>query len=104
MAKQYHDTMAIVAQTSSPDLFITFTANPQWKEITKALLPGQTAQDQPDIITRIFQLKLKALCHDLFVKHVLGRVRAWMYTIEFQKRGLPHAHILAILEPDDKPK
>ena len=27
-----------------------------------------------------------------------------MYTIEFQKRGLPHAHILAILEPEDKPR
>jgi hypothetical protein len=27
-----------------------------------------------------------------------------MHVIEFQKRGLPHAHILVILNPEDKPK
>ena len=27
-----------------------------------------------------------------------------MYTIEFQKRGLPHAHILLILTDEDKPR
>lgn len=34
---------------------------------------------------------------------VLGKVVAHMYTIEFQKRGLPHAHILLILDRADKP-
>lgn len=27
-----------------------------------------------------------------------------MYVIEFQKRGLPHAHMLIWLHPDDRPK
>lgn len=27
-----------------------------------------------------------------------------MYVIEFQKRGLPHAHMLVWLHPDDRPK
>jgi len=27
-----------------------------------------------------------------------------MYVIEFQKRGLPHAHILLILEGQSKPR
>lgn len=32
---------------------------------------------------------------DLIVKHnIFGVVRCWMYSIEWQKRGLPHAHIL----------
>ena len=31
-----------------------------------------------------------------------GRVPAYAYTIEFQKRGLPHAHILIILHPEDR--
>jgi hypothetical protein len=26
-----------------------------------------------------------------------------MHVVEFQKRGLPHAHILLILDPRDKP-
>ncbi|XP_075654823.1 uncharacterized protein LOC142624994 [Castanea sativa] len=34
------------------------------------------------------------------------RIQQWLsevvYTIEFQKRGLPHAHILVFLHPDDK--
>ena len=31
----------------------------------------------------------------LIVKHeIFGSVRCWMYSIEWQKRGLPHAHIL----------
>ena len=29
---------------------------------------------------------------------------AYLYTIEFQKRGLPHAHLLLILEENYKPK
>ncbi|XP_074301448.1 uncharacterized protein LOC141632834 [Silene latifolia] len=34
--------------------------------------------------------------------HIFGRTRAVVYTIEFQKRGLPHAHILLFLQRDDK--
>jgi hypothetical protein len=104
MAEQYHDAMAIVSNTSNPDVFITFTANPCWPEIDEALLPGQTVQDRPDIVSRVFKLKLNMLCNDLFEKHVLGKVIARMHVIEFQKRGLPHAHILLILHPEVKPK
>ncbi|GKD47982.1 ATP-dependent DNA helicase PIF1-like protein [Tanacetum coccineum] len=34
--------------------------------------------------------------------HTFGRVQGVVYTIEFQKRGLPHCHILLWLEPQDK--
>jgi len=37
-------------------------------------------------------------------KGVLGKVIAHVHVIEFQKRGLPHAHILMILASEDKPK
>jgi hypothetical protein len=104
MIQQYQDAMAIVTHTSNPDIFITFTANPQWDEIREAILPHQTPQDRPDIISRVFKLKLNALCKDLFDNNVLGRVRAHMHVIEFQKRGLPHAHILLILNSEDKPR
>ena len=43
-----------------------------------------------------------ALLTDLTKNAVLGRVLAYIYVIEFQKRGLPHAHILLILAPEDK--
>jgi hypothetical protein len=35
---------------------------------------------------------------------VLGQVVAHMYVVEFQKRGLPHAHILLILAANNKPR
>ena len=34
---------------------------------------------------------------------MLGRVVAHCWTVEFQKRGLPHARILLVMHPDDKP-
>ena len=53
---------------------------------------------------RVFKLKLQALMHDLLVFRVLGRPIGHLHVIEFQKRGLPHAHILIILAPEDKPR
>ena len=97
MFELYQDAMSIVRKYGRPDLFITFTCNPQWEEITSALLLDQKASDRPDLIVRVFRLKLRELLRDLINCHVLGRPLGYVYTIEFQKRGLPHAHILLIL-------
>jgi hypothetical protein len=35
--------------------------------------------------------------HQLFEKDNLGMVKAYTYVVEFQKRGLPHAHFLLIM-------
>ena len=104
MWQLYQDAMAIVRCCGKPDLFITMTCNPLWPEIIAELLPGQTAQDRPELVARVFKLKLNALLHDLTKKMVLGWTVAFVYVIEFQKRGLPHAHILLILHPADKPR
>ena len=98
----YLDAMAICQTYGSPDYFITFTCNPQWSEITSTLLSGQTPADRPDVVATVFQLKLSELINDIVDKHILGKVLAYTYTIEFQKRGLPHSHILIILADDDK--
>ncbi|XP_058750081.1 uncharacterized protein LOC131623071 [Vicia villosa] len=58
--------------------------------------------DRPDIISRVFKIKLDELLFDLTKKHVLGRVVAYIYTVEFQTRGLPHAHILLFMHPQSK--
>jgi len=104
MWQLYHDAMAIVRARGKPDLFITMTCNPHWPEILAALLPGQTAQDRPDLVARMFKLKLKALLHDIIGLNVFGKAVAHVYVIEFQKRGLPHAHILIILNKESKPQ
>ena len=102
MYQLYQDAMAIVRYFGKPDLFITFTCNPKWPEITKELLPHQTAADRPDLTSRVFHIKLQELLKDLCTKQCLGKVIAYIYVVEFQKRGLPHAHILLILAPEDK--
>jgi hypothetical protein len=102
MQQNYQDAMAVVRKHGKPDLFITFTCNPNWKEVVSSLLPGQQPQDRPDIITRVFQQKLKSLMDDLKYGHIFGVPIAFVYVIEFQKRGLPHAHILLILRHQDK--
>ena len=96
MYQLYQDAMAIVRHFGKPDIFITFTCNPKWPEITRELLPYQIASDRPDLTTRVFHMKLQEMMKDLCEKHCLGRVIAHVYVIEFQKRGLPHAHILLI--------
>ncbi|XP_061373673.1 uncharacterized protein LOC133316000, partial [Gastrolobium bilobum] len=59
-------------------------------------------EDRPDILCRVFKFKLDQLLHDLKKENILGRVIAYVCTIEFQKRGLPHAHILLFLNPSSK--
>ncbi|RYR33800.1 hypothetical protein Ahy_A10g048444 [Arachis hypogaea] len=51
-----------------------------------------------DIIIQLFELKIQSLMIDLKDGVFFGSVNAGMYTIEFQKRGLPHAHILVWLQ------
>jgi hypothetical protein len=93
MGQLYQDAMAKVRKFGKPDLFVTFTCNPKWKEITDVLLLGQTAKDRPKLVTRVFNLKLDALLKDI-KDSVLGNVIAKILVIKFQKRGLPHVHIL----------
>jgi hypothetical protein len=101
-AQQYQDAMAMVRELGKPDLFITFTCNPKWPEILANLLPYQCANDRPDIIARVFHLKMKCFVIDMIDNNILGRVVGYCYTIEFQKRGLPHCHMLLILDEEDK--
>ncbi|XP_026435506.1 uncharacterized protein LOC113333209 [Papaver somniferum] len=94
--------MALVQKYDKPDLLITMTCNPNWEEIRRNLKPGKQAHDRPDLTTRVFYSKFEELKVDLFTKGVLGKVVSHVHVIEFQKRGLPHAHILIILHEKDK--
>ena len=104
MFQLHQDAITIVRKFGKPDLFTTFKCNPFWDEITCILLPKQKATDRPDLIVRVFKQKLRELLNDILKKHVLGKPVAHVYTIEFQKRGLPHAHILVILADDCNPR
>ena len=96
MHQRFQDSMALVRKFGKPDLFITMTCNPNWAEIKSELLPHQKPDDRPDIVVRVFHIKLHKLIDEIKGK-IFGETRAWCYVIEFQKRGLPHAHILVLL-------
>ncbi|PWZ30269.1 ATP-dependent DNA helicase PIF4 [Zea mays] len=98
MRRRYMDAMALVRKFGKPDIFLTMTCNPNWDEITRELLPMQSPQDRPDLVVRIFRAKLEELKKRLTKHHILGNIRAYVYVVEFQKRGLPHVHFLLIMQ------
>ncbi|XP_058810133.1 uncharacterized protein LOC131675242 [Phymastichus coffea] len=97
MQQCYQDAMAIVNETGKSDIFLTMTCNPNWSEITDNLLPGQVA-DRSDLVARVFDLKKDYLLDIVVKKSFFGKVASYVYVIEFQKRGLPHMHLLITLE------
>lgn len=68
------------------------TCNARWPEITLRLHQGQTAYDIPIIVARAFKLRLQRL-QDILQKK-FGKLIFMVKIIEFQGRGLPHAHIV----------
>ena len=102
MKQCLQDSLALARYYRQIDLFITVTCNPNWPEIACELLPGQTAADRPDLCARVFHMKKKVIIEEIYKKGIFGKAVAYVYTIEFQKRGLPHAHILIFLKDGEK--
>ena len=99
MQQNYQDAMSIVRKFGKPDLFVTFTCNPKWREILAALLHGQKSQDRPDIVARVFKQKLDALIDDIKKNHIFGVPVAHVLVIAFQKRGptCTHSYYIKVL-------
>ena len=84
MQQNFQDSLAICKEYGHPDLFITFTCNPKWDEIEAAIQMSSShdASVRPDIVARVFKMKLDAMIAD-FTKHrVMGRVLAGTISIQ----------------------
>jgi hypothetical protein len=74
--------VALCRRFGCPELFVTFTCNAAWPKIVRALsaIPGQHTSDRPNIVDRVFQLKLNLLMDDItkhsFFGPILGGVRS----------------------------
>ena len=101
MQQLLQDALAINRYFKGGDLFLTMTANPAWPEIQDALEPGQSAADRPDLAVRAFYQKQKQLIKDI-ENGIFGKALAYVFTIEFQKRGLPHMHCIIFLDQESK--
>ena len=110
------DGLAVAARLGNPLLFITVTTNKEWNEIKRRIPAGASPYDYPDIVCRVFHHKLEALRARLLTGAAWGASTvdvddegnaAWKYSIkdasgkgyiisviEFQQRGMPHAHIV----------
>ncbi|KAJ3698202.1 hypothetical protein LUZ61_001907 [Rhynchospora tenuis] len=97
MYQNYQDAIAVCRHLGPPHLFITFTCNPAWPEITRNLMPGQRASDRPDLVCRVFKMKVNQMVRDIKDGEFFGPISGLIYSIEFQKRGLPHVHIIVWL-------
>ncbi|CAN1225238.1 hypothetical protein LINPERPRIM_LOCUS2457 [Linum perenne] len=104
MKQLFFDATAICHYFGNPDMFITFTSNAQWSEITSAFKDdiGSHGEDKPQVVARVFRMKLLRLKKDIDSGKLFGKTVAGMHTIEFQKRGLPHVHILVWLIKEAK--
>ncbi|XP_066384732.1 uncharacterized protein [Miscanthus floridulus] len=101
MIQNYHDAIAICMVHGLPDFFVTFTCNVKWPEIAEGIIePGQKPSDRADIIVRVFNMKLEDQLHDIKSGKAFGPCSAVLHTVEFQKRGLPHAHIILWVSAD----
>ncbi|XP_021986828.1 uncharacterized protein LOC110883349 [Helianthus annuus] len=137
MYKHYQDALAICRVHGRPQYFVTFTCNVKWPEISRymARFPVLKAEDRPDVIARVFHMKVISFVNFLKVRRPFGKVTAGnlftsyyiessiaviqvhscpmkvvnlccadLYTIEFQKRGLPHCHLLLWVDEAHKIK
>ncbi|XP_074352273.1 uncharacterized protein LOC141691433 [Apium graveolens] len=92
MQQNFQDALVVCRYIGHPDIFLTMTCNSLWDEIQKMMeyVPGCIAPNCPDIISRVFRLKLDQLMIDIKDKKHFGVCIGVMYIVEFQKRGLPH--------------
>ncbi|KAL5133595.1 ATP-dependent DNA helicase PIF1 [Glycine soja] len=75
MEQLYFDGMAICGHLGFPDLFLTMTCNPTWPEIQRKVTQSNlTPNNCPDIITRVFKIKLNQLMNDLKHGNIFGNI------------------------------
>ncbi|KAG7429200.1 ATP-dependent DNA helicase pif1 [Fusarium oxysporum f. sp. raphani] len=92
------DALALARRFGKPTFFITMTTNPGWPDIVSALRSGQHFTDAPTVACSAFHMRLQHL--KAVIKHHFGRLIYAITVVEFQKRGLPHAHMLIKVSPE----
>ena len=100
----YHDALAVIRKLGRPSFFVTMTCHPNWPEVRGALLLGQRHTDRPDRLARVFSRYMEEVLRRITQDKVLGDSIAHFLVIEFQKRGLPHAHIVLVATPETRPR
>lgn len=74
MQQNFQDALAVCRHVGHPDIFLTMTTNSMWDEICQMLqlIPNGKPVDNPDIVARVFRLKLNQLLEDIQKKNFFG--------------------------------
>nr|GEV85752.1 DNA helicase [Tanacetum cinerariifolium] len=104
MYSHYLDALAIFRVHGNPSFFINFTCNTNWPEIEEYMdeFLELTSGDRADIVNRVFEKKVRDYIKFVRSEQIFGDITAFLYTIEFQKRRLPHYHSLLWLNESSK--
>ncbi|KAK1357130.1 hypothetical protein POM88_050386 [Heracleum sosnowskyi] len=88
--KMEEDALVVCKEYGDPDLFITFTCNPKWDEIQEAVRSSgsQDASVRPDLVARVFKMKLDAMMND-FTK----KTCPWLCPRSGLHSGVPEARL-----------
>lgn len=80
MLQNYQDAMTICRWAGYPDIFITFTCNTAWPEITRYMNRIKLKPScRPDILSRVFKMKLASLMSVVKSEKIFGVVRAGIF-------------------------
>ncbi|KAJ4782188.1 hypothetical protein LUZ62_066445 [Rhynchospora pubera] len=74
--QNYQDALAVCRLLGPPHLFITFTCNPAWAEVRRNLMGTQQPSDRPDLVCRVFKMKLDEMIRDIKDRNCFGRIAA----------------------------
>ena len=86
----FYDATTLMARSRKPEnasFMFTFTSNPRWPEIKRNMLrDNQKSVDRFDIISRVYEDKLREIHYLLNKKHIFGKILGYAESREFQKR------------------
>ena len=91
------NALVLVSKFGSPQVFLTLICNPRWPEIVSQLLERQTAFGHPDVTAAVLKSRLDQMKMNIRNgKYFDGHETTYTFhVIEYQYRGLPHAHLVA---------
>ena len=69
---------------------------------TAVVFNNDLVTNRPDIVAKVFHEKVKKFLNEVDKKSILGRCIVYSYVIEFQKRELPHMHMLLFVSENNK--
>jgi hypothetical protein len=84
---------ALASKLTGPTFFLTITMNAYWPEY-QSLKRGRWHFSDGTMASIIVRARTQWLMKFCRTRRTLGTVRGFAWRIEYQQRGLPHAHIL----------